>query len=122
MKYRNQNGLTLLGFLIVLVVALFFAYIAMRIIPLYLEYHALINAMDQLENTPGSAQKSPARIKQQLINSLWVSYSTDNIKKKHIRITRKDGVQVRVAYEVRRPMLGNVDVILSFDRSVTLMR
>lgn len=120
MKYRKQNGLTLLGFLIVLAVTLFFAYIGLRITPLYLEYHALINAMDQLESTPGAAQMSPTSIKNKLLDSLWVSYSTDNIKKEHIRISRNNGVQVRVAYEVRRPMLGNVDVVVFFDRSVTL--
>ena len=120
MNFRKQNGLTLLGFIIVLTMVLFFAYIALRITPLYLEYHALTNAMDQLESEPGAAQMAPAKIKRQIISSLWVSYSTDNIRTEHIRITRKNGIQVRVAYEVRRPMLGNVDVILSFERSVTL--
>ena len=45
---RRQNGLTLIGFIIVLVVILFFAYAAMRVVPMYLEYHALIGAMDKL--------------------------------------------------------------------------
>jgi len=120
MKTRKQNGLTLLGFLMVLVLVLFFSYVGMRIIPLYLEYHALINAMEQLENDPGAKALSPAAIKNRLINSLWVNYATDNIKREHMRITRSDGVRVRVAYEVRRPMLGNVDVILTFDRTVVL--
>lgn len=122
MKHRKQNGLTLLGFLLVLAVALFFIYIGMRIGPLYLEYHALLNAMEQLENQPGAASMSPLSIKKKVENSLWVSYSTDNIKREHMRITRNDGVKLRVAYEVRRPMLGNVDVVVSFDHSVPLSK
>ena len=120
MMYRKQDGLTLGGFLIVLVVALFVVYVGMRIIPLYLEYHALTSAMSQLEEDPTAKSMSPAAIKTRLINSLWVNYATDNIRREHMRITRSDGVQVRVAYEVRRPIVGNVDVILSFDHSVRL--
>ena len=120
MKIRKQNGLTLVGFAIVLVLALFFAYVGMRIVPIYLEYHALVNAMEQLEQNPLAAKMSAAKIKNTIVNSLWVSYSTENIKREHIRITRSKGIQVRVAYEVRRPLLGNIDLMLSFDRTVTL--
>jgi hypothetical protein len=120
MKRQNQAGLTLLGFLLVLVVVLFFVYVGMRIAPLYLEYNALVSAMENLEETPGAAELSPISIKKRIENSLWVSYSTENIRREHMRITRSNGVKVRVAYEVRRPMIGNVDVILSFDHSVTL--
>lgn len=120
MKYRKQTGLTLLGFIIVLIMVVFFAYLAMRLTPLYLEYNALVNAMEQLESEPGAAKMAPQAIKNRLINSLWVSYSTDNIKRENMRITRNNGIQVRVSYEVRRPIMGNVDVIVSFDRSVTL--
>ena len=52
MNIRKQNGLTLIGFLIVLVVTLFFAYAAMRLVPMYLEYHALGNALSQAFHLP----------------------------------------------------------------------
>ena len=45
MKIRKQNGLTLIGFAIVLVMVVFFAYVGMRIIPLYLEYNAVVTAL-----------------------------------------------------------------------------
>jgi len=120
MKIRKQRGLTLIGFSMVLALVIFFAYVAMRLVPLYLEYHALINAMDTLVADPRGAKMSPAQIKNKLINSLWVNYATDNIQKKHMKVTRRDGVQVRVAYEVRRDFVGNIDLILSFERTVTL--
>lgn len=120
MNIRKQRGLTLVGFGMVLVLIVFFSYAAMRIVPLYLEYHALINAMDTLQADPRGAKMTPRQIKNKLINSLWVNYATDNIQRKHMKITRKNGLQVRVAYEVRRDFVGNIDLILSFDRSVTL--
>jgi hypothetical protein len=54
------------------------------------------------------------------MRSLYVSYASDNIERNDIQIKRQDGVQVRVAYEVRRPMVANIDVVVSFDRTVTL--
>ena len=122
MNVRKQKGLTLIGFGIVLVIGLFFAYVGMRLIPIYLEYHAVTGAMDTLQADPSAATLSPGKIRNRIMNSLYVSYATDNIQPHHIQIKRSQGVQVRVAYEVRKPMIGNVDVIVSFDRSVTLRR
>ena len=120
-RIRKQNGLTLIGFLIVLAVALFFAYSAMRVIPMYLEYHALINAMNKLVEDPTAKSMSPAKIKQSIQMSLWASYASANVKDKNISISKKDGgVRVRVAYEVREEFLGNIDLIGSFDRTVEL--
>ncbi len=121
MKIRKDNGLTLIGFLIVLVVTLFFAYAGMRIIPMYLEYYSLITAMDNLKNDPASKSLTPLKIKRKIKASLWVSYSDNNINEKHMRITKKsDGINVRVKYEVRKPFMGNIDLIGHFDRNVTL--
>lgn len=120
MKIRKQKGLTLIGFGIVLVLVVFFAYIGMRLVPLYLEYHAVVGAMERLQEDPMAGRLSPAAIRERIMRSLYVSYASDNIERNDIQIKRQDGVQVRVAYEVRRPMVGNIDVIVSFDRTVTL--
>ncbi len=118
---RKNKGLTLIGFLIVLVVALFFAYAGMRVVPMYLEYQALIGAMNKLEGDPGSKSMPPNKIKENIRNSLWVSYAANNIKTEHIHVSKTSGgIMVRVAYEVREDFLGNLDIIASFDRSVVL--
>ena len=120
MKIRKQRGLTLIGFVIVLTIGLLFAYTGMRVIPMYLEYHALVNALETLKKDPAAAAMEPSRIRNRIINSLWVSYSSNNIRREHIRITRSEGVKVRVAYEVRKPWIGNLDIVGRFDRTVAL--
>lgn len=121
MNIRKQNGLTLIGFVIVLSIVLLFAYAGMRLIPMYLEYYALINAMEKLENDPSAKSMSAPKIKQSIQMSLWASYASNNIKNENIHISkRSDGVNVRVTYEVRKDFLGNVDLIGSFDRTVVL--
>jgi hypothetical protein len=121
MRIRNQKGLTLLGFLIALVVGLFFVYGAMRIIPMYLEYHALVNAMNGLVEDPQAKSMPASKIKQKIEMSLWASYASNNIGYEHMRVSKKsDGVNVRVAYEVRKPFIGNIDLIGTFENTVVL--
>jgi len=121
MKIRKQRGLTLMGFGLVLVLVVFFSYAAMRIVPLYLEYQALISAMNTLVVDPRGRKMTSSQIKNKLIDSLWVNYATDNIKREHMKLTnKKKGLQVRVAYEVRKDFVGNIDLILSFERAVIL--
>ncbi len=120
MIIRKQRGLTLIGFVIVLGFGLLIAYTGMRVIPMYLEYHALVNALNTLQNTPGAKDMEPSRMRTNIINSLWVSYASNNIKREHIRISRSDGVKVRVVYEVRKPWIGNLDLVGKFEKSTTL--
>lgn len=121
MNFRRQSGLTLIGFFIVLAVALFFIYAGMRVIPMYIEYHALVTSMNSLEEDPTAKSLSPQQIKRKLEDFLWVNYSTENIQREHMRITRaQGGIKVRVAYEVRKPFLGNIDIVGHFDRSIIL--
>lgn len=121
MNIRKENGMTLLGFLIVLSVVLFFAYAGMRVVPSYLEYHALGNALAKLENDPAAKKMTPLKIKQSIQNSLWASYASNNIKDTDIKISKKSGgINVRVVYEVRKPFIANIDLMLSFDKTAVL--
>ena len=123
MNIRRESGLTLIGFLIVLVMILFFVYAGMRVVPMYLEYHALGNALQTLKDDPKSKSMPPQKIKQRIQTSLWASYANDNIKKEHMHISKKsDGINIRVTYEVRKPFLGNISLVGSFEKSVVLSK
>jgi hypothetical protein len=120
--FQKQRGLTLIGFGIVLAAGLFVAYTGMKIIPIYLEYNALRNALQLVQDDPASPDMPPDKIKNRIINSLWVSYASDNIKRENIKISRSDGIKVRVVYEVRKTWIGNIDLIAHFDTAVVLRR
>ena len=60
MNIRRESGLTLIGFIIVLAMVLFFIYAGMRIVPMYLEYHALGNALQVLQDDPASKKITSA--------------------------------------------------------------
>jgi hypothetical protein len=121
MKIRKQKGLSLIGFLLVLSLVIFSTFIALRIAPIYMEYWSVVSAMNSIQAENGSSRWSPFDIRMGVLNRLYVSYSDDNIKDKNIKVIRaKDGVRLRIVYEVRKPLMGNLDVVAHFDRSVIL--
>ena len=120
MKIKKQNGITLIGFIFVLSFAIFISYIGMKIGPIYMEYYSVVSAMNGVASERGSANLSPYDIRVRVLNRLYVSYSADNVKEQHIKLVRRNGVNLRIAYEVRKPVIGNLDVIAKFDKSVRL--
>jgi len=120
MNIKKQNGLTLISFVIVLGFVIFISFIGMKIAPIYMEYYGVVSAMDGVAKERGSANLSPYDIRVRVLNRLYVSYSADNVKEQNIKLVRRNGVHLRIAYEVRKPVIGNLDVIATFDRSVRL--
>ena len=120
MKIKKQSGMTLIGFIIVLSVVLFMSFIGMKIAPIYMEYYSVVSAMNGVAEERGSANYSPYDIKVKVLNRLYLSYSAENVKEKHIKLIRSKGVHLQIAYEVRKPVIGNLDVMATFDKSVRL--
>ncbi len=120
MKFHRQKGMTLIGFVMVLSAVMFVTFIGMRIGPIYLEYFAVVSAMNGVASERGSANYSPFDIRVKVLNRLYVSYTDDNVKEQNIKIVRGNGVHLRIKYEVRKPVIGNLDVVAKFDRTVRL--
>ncbi len=119
---RTQRGITLLGFIIVLGVVGFFAYVGMKLFPMYSEYYSVKSALKGLANEPGVAGSDPARIQDLFFRRLYVSYS-ENVKPQNVKLRRaENGWQMDVQYEVRRPLIGNLDVVGKFHATQTLSR
>ncbi len=118
----DQRGITMIGFLMVLMVAGFFAYLAMRLFPPYSEYMNVSRALESLKTEPGVASKSPNEIRGLLSRRFDVNY-VDSINARDVRVTRSvDGVNVQVRYEVRKPFISNIELLITFDKTVVLRR
>ena len=117
---RKQSGMTLLSFVVVLGVVGFTAYVAMRLFPMYQEYYAVKSSLKGLANEQGVADMDPARMKELFFRRLNMNYS-NSIKPADVKIERMEGGwSMKVAYEVRRPLVGNLDVVGKFATSEQL--
>jgi hypothetical protein len=119
---RTQSGMTLIAFVIVLAVVGLFAYVAMKLVPMYSEYYAVKQALKGLAAEPGIADQDPAKIQDLFFRRLYISYAED-VKPEHVKITRIDsGWKMDVNYEVRKPMIANLDVVGKYSASENLTR
>ena len=62
----------------------------------------------------------PSKIQDLFFRRLYINYS-ENVKPENVKIERIDGGwNMKVNYEVRRPLVGNLDVVGKFDHTVDL--
>lgn len=118
---HKQRGMTGTGWLVVLALIGFFSLLAIKLVPIYLEYYSVRTVLASLENEPLITQKSVAEIKKMVHRRLKVNGVYD-VEKKGLKVKRQGGVTtVEMVYDVRKPMVGNVDVILSFSDKLELI-
>lgn len=120
-KLRSgQGGISFLGFVVVLAVAGFFAFLGMKIFPAYSEYYNVVSAMEQIAREPGSARWSPAEILTSLEKRMYINYVDEkNVNKRSFQIKRAGvGYTLSVKYERREPLLYNLDYVAKFERTV----
>jgi Tfp pilus assembly major pilin PilA len=120
--HRNAKGITLIGFVMVLGVLGFFAYIAMRLVPMYIEYFGVVKAMEQERTEPGASSKSLDQIRRDLSFKFNTQYVDEtNVPPSSISLKREAGAAtMRIAYERRVPFVYNLEIVGTFDKSMSL--
>lgn len=117
----KQQGITFLGFLFGLIIAGVFAFIAMRLFPVYTEAMSVHSDMKEVAAQPGSAKIGIAEVRKSLEKRFYISY-VDNVNLKNDVTLTKEGNtnMLRIAYEVRKPMAYNLDFVAKFDYTVEM--
>ena len=119
---RKQSGLSLIGFLVVLAVGSFFVYCGMKLVPMYTEFYAVKQSLKGVAEEPGAGTMDASRIKDLFFRRLYINYS-ENVKPEHLKIERTDsGFKATVNYEVRKPLLYNLDVVGKFHTEQAVTR
>jgi len=118
---RKQRGITLIGFIIVLVVAGFFAYMGMVLGPAYSEYYSVVKAMNSVaaDATPNSTDIET--IRRALDRQFNVGY-VDSVVGKDAKLIRDKttGNMINMTYEVRKPFIYNIDFVVKFAHTAQL--
>lgn len=117
----RQQGITILGLIIALVLVGGWVYVGIRLAPIYLQGMAVRSALnkvrDELDSNPGTTEQM---IRLGISRQFDVE-SIEIISYKDIEIT-KDGptFTVRAAYDDSAPLVSNVSLLVDFDFSVDI--
>jgi hypothetical protein len=117
----KQSGITLIGFLIILIVLAFFGFMAMKLVPSYIEFMGVKKAMNQIASD-GANGRSLDTIRRDLMFKMDFQYVEDaTIQPSDITLTRDDGAYtLNVSYDKQVPFIANIDFLLHFDNSVRM--
>ncbi|WP_134980271.1 DUF4845 domain-containing protein [Xanthomonas axonopodis] len=119
---RKQSGMTLTSFVVVLAVVGFALYIGMKLFPMYQEYYAVRTSMKGLANEAGSADMDPSKLQEMFFKRLDINAS-ESVKRENVKFERiEGGWRMKVNYEVRRELVGNLDVVGKFDMAQDLTK
>ena len=119
MKNR-QSGMTLIGFIFALLIAGFFAYMALKLFPPYTQFFSLSKAMNEVA-TEGVDGKSQDQVRRDFMFKLSFQYADQLIKPENIKFIRKDdGTNMQVMYDEQVHFIYNIDFLLHFEKTVAL--
>ncbi|MCK4865240.1 MAG: DUF4845 domain-containing protein [Gammaproteobacteria bacterium] len=119
MQSKNkQKGLTGISIMVMLVAIAFIAVIFLKIMPIYFDAFKVGDVVTAMKDERGLGDKPNNEIAKMILKRLDVNMVTD-VTKEDILVERaKNIVYIDIEYEVRKPMFGNLDVIISFKKSV----
>lgn len=121
----KQQGITfislLLGLIIVGAVGLF----VLRVTPVYIQYYTVAKAMDSLKSMPTAGEELDPSYKQMALKEKFMRQLSVNsiasIRSEQVVIKPEgDAYSVHVAYDVQVPLLGNIDLLIHFDKTVVV--
>ncbi|PWV63370.1 DUF4845 domain-containing protein [Plasticicumulans acidivorans] len=117
-----QRGLSPLSVLLILGCIGFVGFIAMRIVPIYMADWTVNAAIEGLALEPDVTQRSPNELRSALAKRFDVN-NIEEIKPSDVHISKEAGrLTVGIDYEVRKPLIGNIDVVVKFSHEQVVVK
>jgi hypothetical protein len=114
----REQGLTFLSFLVLLLIIGFFTLLAVKIGPVYLDHYKVVSTLEALKSDKNLA----SRTRDEILTSLerrWDIDMIDSVSKDNVAITKDSRrLKVEVAYDVAKPILGNVEALIHFNDAI----
>ncbi len=118
---RKQRGVTMIGWIFLLVPVAVVLYAGIRVVPEYLNYYKVLQALketaSQLKDDDTLSQSNFRSAIERRFDTGYV----DSPTAKEIVITKADeGWTMQADYEKTVPMFGNLYITMVFDKSVVI--
>ena len=118
---RKQRGVTMIGWVILLVPVALVLYACIRVGPEYFNYYKLVTAMEETAQALKADETlSPQTIRFALDKRFDTGY-IDHVQAADIEVAKVDGGWSMTAdYDAEVPMFGNLFLVMAFDKTVKI--
>lgn len=111
---KQQQGMTAIGFMLIIGMIAFFTAIGVKLVPMYIEYYSVSSILKTVQGEADTASKSAAEIEDTILKRLSIN-EVHRVTKDDITITKEGKkVIIEISYEARVPLFGNIDIIGDF--------
>lgn len=111
---KQQQGMTAIGFILIIGMIAFFTAIGVKMIPMYIEYYSVTSILKTIQGEPETASRSAAEIEDTILKRFSIN-EIHRVTKDDITITKEGKkVIIAIAYEARVPLFGNIDIVGNF--------
>ena len=116
----RQRGATFLGMVTIIAIIGFALYAGIRLTPLYLEYMAVVRALDQTAKELSGSGTTPQQLRTSLARR-WAIEDIHSVDTNEIEIKKEGaGFSMRAWYRAEAPFIGNVSLVADFDKTVSV--
>lgn len=116
----KQRGVTWSGFITWIAVIIVSVLLVLKFFPIYMENFNVSSSLNSLGDESGIQEMKKSQIKTLLIRRFSIN-EVDNVSKEQIMIKKEKGVMtINVVYEVRKPLVGNIDIVVFFNEQLKI--
>ncbi|MEC7120376.1 MAG: DUF4845 domain-containing protein [Pseudomonadota bacterium] len=113
---RAQQGISYWGVMFVILFGVFAIKVALVLMPAYADDWTMSKVItERLLAT--SEQTTPAVLDKELAQQFTMNGIRDLSPRDVLMINNQSGIQVIKKYEVRRPFIANIDIVIHFDKT-----
>lgn len=120
---RKQSGLTMISWIVIIGLVAVQGIMALRIVPVYLNYNSVRSVMDKLPQDSEVKGISVKKLDELLRKRLKINNLYDLARNKEaFKFKKMQGGYVLVAhYEDKGPIMGNLEFVATFDHKVEII-
>ena len=113
---RTQQGTSYIAILLIIIAAALMVKVLVAVWSPYWDNHVINTQIEELLAISNN-NTSPTQFKNDLVQRLDMNNVRDVKVEDLLRVSTADGLQVQTNYEVRKPFLLNIDLVLKFEKS-----
>ena len=113
--FTQQRGMSIPGMLIIAAMVGFFIMCTIRLVPRYLEYLSIREIVSTIAREYNPEEQDLGDIRRR-VDTMFNTNQIYDLQPREVEIFHKKGkTYIDANYEVRVPMVGNIDAVMYFD-------
>jgi Tfp pilus assembly major pilin PilA len=119
-EWNGQRGMTVIGMLMMIIAIAFVALIAMKVVPMYIQYFSIKSTIESIRKEPQLAQMSTQDIQNAIQKRFDIGY-VNNIQARDLKIrNERSGRVIDLIYQDERDLFYGLYVLLKVNESISL--